>query len=224
MKPYVRTFACGIALLAGVACGGRQTTASKSAAAYDEARRNGQQVSAGEHGGHENAPATASAADATQPPMSGMDHSTMTGMNHVHKNGVDHFAMHGMDHPSMPGMKHDTMPGMRPPTSDKRHATSEHGAMPAMQHDSMAGMAHSSMPGMDHAAMPGMDHGAMASMHHATPMPLPLAAPASSSAIGATQPASTLRQDEFDAPAKSAVDDAAKATSGMRHHGDGGVR
>ena len=44
MKHQVRTLTCGVALLAAIiaaGCGGKQTMASKSAAAYDEAKKKG---------------------------------------------------------------------------------------------------------------------------------------------------------------------------------------
>jgi hypothetical protein len=68
-----------------------------------------------------------------------------------------------------------------------------------------------SMTGMDHSAMPGMQHGSPSAA------PLTMAPPTSNAAIAASQPAVTLRADEFDAPAPSAVEEAAKAASGMSH-------
>ena len=167
MKHHVRTIVHGTALLVGIAmmlgaCGGKQTMASKSAAAYDEARKKGLPVSAGEHGGHE-------AGTAAEPPPAG----------------------------SAPA--------------------SEHGSMPGMDHSQMSGMQHGSagqpldMGAMQHGSMAGMQHGSMTNMQHGSAAPLAIAPPTSNSAIAQTQPALTLRQDEFDAPAPSAVDEAAKA-------------
>jgi hypothetical protein len=91
--------------------------------------------------------------------------------------------------------------------------------MGAATHD-MAGMDHSTMAGMDHAKTPGMQHsGAMAGMpvmHNGSPAaaPLVIAPPASNAAIARIQPAATLRGDEFDAPAPTAMEEAAKGASG----------
>ena len=176
-----------------VACGGKQTMASKSAAAYDEARKKGLPVSAGEHGGHEAGTAAepaspASAAASEHGSMPGMDHSGMPGMRDSGGNKSQH-EMAGMDHSSMAGMDHAQMSGMQHGSAGQPHD------MGAMQHGSMA----------------GMQHGSMTNMQHGSAAPLAIAPPTSNSAIAQTQPASTLRQDEFDAPAPSAVDEAAKA-------------
>jgi hypothetical protein len=66
------------------------------------------------------------------------------------------------------------------------------------------------MAGMDHSAMPGMQHGARA----LPPQPPP---PVTNAAIARTQPAATLRADEFDAPAPVSVDESVKAGAGMSH-------
>ncbi len=201
MKHHVRTIVHGTALLVGMAmmlgaCGGKQTMASKSAAAYDEARKKGLPVSAGQH------------------EMAGMDHSSMPGMDHSHMSGMQHgsktasaHGMAGMDHSSMAGKDHAQMSGMQHGSAAQPHG--------AMQHGSMA----------------GMQHGSMTNMPHGSAAPLAIAPPTSNAAIAQTQPASTLRQDEFDAPAPSAVEEAAKAAGGTptppkppshEHRHDGG--
>ena len=115
----------------------------------------------------------------------------------------------------MPGMDHSGMPGMRDSGGNK----SQH-EMAGMDHSSMAGMDHAQMSGMQHGSagqphdMGAMQHGSMAGMRHGSAAPLVIAPPTSNSAIAQTHPASTLRQDEFDAPAPSAVDEAAKAAGG----------
>src|SRR5437867_12568679 len=117
-----------------VGCGGKQSVASKSAAAYRGAVEKGIPV---EGGGHEHG--------ATGKNMSGMEHSEMKGMANMP--GMQHGSMQGMK--NMPGMQHGSMQGMK--------------NMPGMQHGSMQGMAnmsgmqHGSMQGM--ANMPGMKHG-----------------------------------------------------------------
>ena len=95
-----------------VGCGGKQSVASKSAAAYRGAVEKGIPV---EGGGHEHG--------ATGKNMSGMEHSEMKGMANMP--GMQHGSMQGMK--NMPGMQHGSMQGMA--------------NMPGMQHGSMQGMA-----------------------------------------------------------------------------------
>jgi uncharacterized protein involved in copper resistance len=136
MKHYVRTLACVVTLLVA-GCGGKQTVASKSAAAFDAA------------GGHVAPTAEPPAATATSEhaAMPGMDHSTMPAMDHTKMPGMEHAKMAGMDHTKMPGMDHTKMPGM------------DHTKMPGMDHTKMPGMDHTKMLAMDHSTMPGMQHG-----------------------------------------------------------------
>ena len=212
MKHHIRTLGCGIGLLAAmvmVACGGRQTMASKSAAAFDEARKKGISIASGEHGGHTTEAVAEPSAGATgatgHSAMAGMDHSRMSGMDHSATPATDPSAMPGMQHGSstagaheMAGMDHTTMPGM------------QHGSSTAGAHDRAA---------MDHAAMPQMAHGSMPAMRHRSPTATPMAMtpPTSNAAIAHTQPAATLQADEFDAPAPTAVAEAAKGATGMSH-------
>ncbi len=73
----------------------------------------------------------------------------------------------------------------------------------------MAGMQH----GGTMAAMPGMQHGSQTA-------PIVIPPPTSNAAIAQMQPAATLRPDELDAPAPTAIDEAAKAAAGMSHSMD----
>ena len=143
------------------ACGGKQSVASKSAAAFREAQQKGLPISGDAHGGH-----SASGAEDSASTTGGTDHSTMTGMDQSAMTGMDHSnmpgmksrgqsGMAGMDHSSMPGMKSGAQPGM---------AGMDHSNMPAMKSGAQPGMA-----GMDHSNMPGMKSGAqsgMAGMDH----------------------------------------------------------
>ena len=267
MKHYVRAISYGatfLAVLALLACGGRQTTASKSAAAYDEAMKKGVPIAGGEHGGHTNdtadgATATATTADQNKgtSQMPGMDHSS-AGMDHSTMPGMPHAAaaagseMAGMDHASMSGASHSTMPGMQhtdPAAGTHGMAAMDHSKMPGMNHGGsvpgahdMAGMDHSTTAGMDHSTMAGMDHSRMSAttqagspshdmagmngdsmagmtgMHHGTSVTPPaIAPPTTNTAIAGAQPAVTLHADGFDAPAASAIQESAKASSGMDH-------
>jgi uncharacterized protein involved in copper resistance len=126
MKHYVRTLTCVVALFAA-GCGGKQTMASKSAAAFDAA---GGQVE------HAAEPSAATETTAEHAAMPRMDHATMPGMDHTKMPGMpvmDPMKMPGMDHTKTPGMDHTKMPG---------------------DHSTMAGMDHSTMPGMQHGSSP----------------------------------------------------------------------
>ncbi len=204
MNRISRTFACGalIALAAVFAtCGGKQSMASKSAAAYVKAQKQGIPVSGGEHGGH--------AADHAG--VERMDHATMTGMDHSRMTGTQHGSMAGMNDMKMRA-GHTGMAGM------------DHGAMQSAEHAGMSGVDHAQMPGMQHGAtsgagghaMTGMEHGAMPGMQHGTNAQVNVVtdAPRTNNAIANVQPGATLRSDDFDAPAPAAVAEAAKATSG----------
>jgi hypothetical protein len=207
MKHHDDTLACSAALLAAmamtlVACGGRETMASKSAAAYDEAKKKGVPIAAGEHGGHSNeATPGQSAADAATE----ADHGAMPGMDKPRITTGKHGQLAGMDHSKMTGM--------------------QHGSSGAGAHD-MAGMDHSAMQGMAHGSMPGMQNaGSMAGMpgmqHSSTTPATMVAPPTTNTAIAQTQPAATLRPDELDAPAPTAIEEAAKAALGSNHATDG---
>src|SRR5437870_5182912 len=126
MKHHVRTLTRVVALLAAIlvlGCGGKQTMASKSAAAFDEAKKTGIPIAAGERRGHSAEAGTEHAGVATE-----TGHATMTGMNHATMTAMDHGAMPGMDQSQMP------------------HA--DHAQMSGMDHSRMAGMDHSKMPAM----------------------------------------------------------------------------
>lgn len=188
MKRSTRALACTslvavlAVLVASAGCGGKQSMASKSAAAYAEAKKKGLPISGGEHEGH-----AATTAD-------GEGHAAMEAMDHAAMEGVDHSKMAGMNHSKMPGIDHSKMAGM------------DHSKMPEMDHSKMAGMDHSKMTGMDHANMPGMQHGASSAS-----VAVVTEAPRSSSEVARIVPGETLRSDPFDTPAPIAVAEAAKA-------------
>jgi hypothetical protein len=164
-----------VGLLAAAAlapgCGGDQTTASKSAAAFDEAQRKGAVPSGGEAHGQHGAAEEAKAGSATgqggaaaphtghdtqgglqapgkAPDMAGMDHSRKRGMRETAGAGTR--AAPGMDHANMPGMA--GAQASRPGTGGAR-------AQPHAGHTTtpMAGIDHANMPGMagTQAAPPG---------------------------------------------------------------------
>src|SRR5260221_6073565 len=144
MKHHIRTLACDAALLAAmavVACGGKQTMASKSAAAFDEAKKKGIPIEAGEHGGHSAEPAGAATIETETAEMPGMDHDAMPGTDHSQMAGMKHGAAGSGTH-DMAGMDHSAMAGM-----DHSRMRMKHGAAGSSAHD-MAGMDHSSMAGM----------------------------------------------------------------------------
>ena len=235
MKHYMRRSATGsliaIALLLSVlACGGKQTVASKSAAAFREAQTKGTPPGGEAHGGHSAAGATDSAGDHAT--MTGMDHSTMTGMDHSTMTGGTG-AMAGMDHsknqPGQPmaGMDHSKMQTGQQPMAGMDHSKMQTGQQP------LAGMDHSKMQtgqqpmaGMDHSKMQagqqpmaGMDHSNMPGMQQGTPPAAVVNPPTTNAEIQRLRPASTLKGDAFDAPAAAAVSEAMKASQGGGHEG-----
>ncbi len=120
----------GLALVSAAlllaACGGKQTMASKSAAAYREAQAKGIAVTGGHEHGHETGAAATSSMDE-------MDHSTMdhSAMDHT---SMDHTSMDhtSMDHASM---DHSTMNHAAMDHSTMDHSAMDHSAHAAMQHD-----------------------------------------------------------------------------------------
>jgi hypothetical protein len=215
MQKHIRA---GVILLAigatlfALSCGGKQSMASKSAAAYRDAVAKGIPVGSGEHGGHAAAVESSAEAGGGHDNMAGMDHSqmqhgssssmaSMPGMQHgstAGMSGMDHSKMHGSSQSmtKMPGMQHGSMAEM----SGMDHSQMQHGSTGAKA--TMPGMQHGSMPGMSN--MPGMQHGATA----VAPVP---PAPTNSSAIAKLNPSATLSPDSFDQPAPSAVSEANKA-------------
>src|SRR5437764_12368677 len=108
MKHHIHALACGAALLGAigvVACGGKQTMASKSAAAYDEAKKKGIPIEAGEHGAHSAEPAGAATTSTETAAMPGMDHGAMLGMDHSATAGMQQGATGSSAH-DMAGMDH----------------------------------------------------------------------------------------------------------------------
>ena len=189
---FIGAIACA-AIIAAAACGGKQSVASRSAAAYRQAIAEGKDVGAGGrvHGGHGQAESAETAAaphdmsemdrgskpamkDESMPAMhhGSADMKNMPGMQHGTTSTMDHGQMqHGASQPmaNMPGMQHGT-------TSTKNHGQMQHGAsqpmvdMPGMQHSTTSTMDHGQM---QHGAsqpmvdMPGMQHGATSTMDHA---------------------------------------------------------
>jgi len=183
--------------LGSMGCGGTDSTASKSAAAYAEAKRKGLEIG-GEHGGHGAHGGDSSASDA----MAGMDHSqTAESTAEMDHSGMQPGSMAGMDHSQH---RSESTAG----TDHSRH-----------QSESMAQMDHSemqpgSMPGMDHSQMqPGMHHGAgdlIPSGGLWGPVAGSLRPAADSSSATA---ATTLGPDSLDAAAPISIREAQKSVS-----------
>lgn len=232
MQYQVRTLACRTVLLMTMpmtlfACGGRQTMASRSAAAYDEATKKGIPAASGEHGGHIAEAATqaqdgTSASAADQTAMSGMDHTTKTGMDHDAMKRMDHPQTRTQDHGQMSAMEHSKMQSGKSAAPRHDMAEMDQGSMSGMQHGQSAAASHS-MAGMDHASMPAVAPASMEGMQHgsATPPAVVAMPPTSNASIAQIQPAATLRADEFDAPSPDAIAEAAKGAAGMSHSTDG---
>ena len=172
-------------------CGGDQTTASKSAAAFDDALRKGAApTSGGAHGHH-------GAAEATK-------RESAAG----HETAPEHSG-HGGDGSSAqdPGMRHEpTAEGVTSRPSQRGHAAGVHGT----DHSPTTGPARSAA-GTDHSTMnhsntSGMDHSKMehASVDAAPPVPERPAVASAERLIA------TLRPDPLDVPEPTALREAAK--------------
>ena len=212
MRQQQRTFLCAFVVALAfflAACGGKETMASKSAAAYHEAKTKGTPVGGGhEHGGHAIEGATDHSTMTDRPAM---DHSTMAGMDpsptgSMDHSTMDHSTMTGTGHSKMTAADHSQMAGM-----DRSTTTTDHSSMAGMDH---SGAQPGSMAGVSDSAMQGMHHGAPSAA-----VAVVTAAPRSSAEIGRVDPAATLRPDAFDAPAAASVAEAAKAAGGGSHAG-----
>lgn len=127
-RASTRTLAGGVlplvAMIAG--CGGKETTASRSAAAYDEAQRKGVAVGGAAHGAQPSPETTATA-------MPGVDHSATGAKAHDPHAGMDHSGMAGMQARSQPrtdphaGMDHSKMSGMKPSVGGMDQSKASHG-------------------------------------------------------------------------------------------------
>jgi len=190
MKHHLRTLMCGsMVLVAGfaAACGGKESMASKSAAAYRDAQAKGVPVGGGgAHGGHQ---ATATGEPGAE--MKAMDPSTMTGMDHSQMAGMTHSTTSGASKTNASAMQHDMS------TMSQGSSAKPEGSMAGMQHGAATS-----------GPMAGMQHGSSA------PANLTIGAPTSNSAIASIRPGATLRPDDFDAPVPIAVAEASKAASG----------
>lgn len=180
-----------VALL--ISCGGRQSVASRSAAALQEAQKKGLPVSGEGHGGH------TATVEGDRDQTGTVDHSAMPGM--------DHSQMRGMDHSQMTGAQHGSMAGMQGHTAAMQHDTTR---TAGMQHD-MSSMQHGSA-----MIPPGGLWGPVAgSLDVAAPVAaptLPIAAsPREAAAISQLKPSSTLRADAQDTPAAVSVTEAQKS-------------
>jgi hypothetical protein len=217
-----------VALAAAAGCRREPTTASRSAAAYDEAVKKGEPLEAGDghdHDGHapsaagEPAETSESAhaghAAAGAPAGDGRGHADHAATGRA---GMDHSAMdHDHAAPSRDGRSHG-------PAAHTGHSATTAAAPGAAGHADHAGMQGAPSGGTGHQAhgappqarsasgppeaAPMTEHPAMG--HAPGPVPAPSPEPGSKAAVPG-QPAETLRNDTLDAPAATAVRDAARA-------------
>lgn len=123
-NPVFAAVAAATLLLA--ACGGKQSMASKSAAAFREAQAKGTPAGEPSHGGH--------AATPDGSLTTSTDHAEMSEMEHAATPDMDHSTMEGMGH-AQPGMQHERAPhgqhGQKTPSGTSptpmEHGTMQHG-------------------------------------------------------------------------------------------------
>ena len=182
-------------------CAERRTVASKSADAYDQARRNDAPIGKGHgHGSSPDASAGPGKAQEGKAHSEGQGHSAAAGGQTGALGHVDHGAqpVHAMDHGAH-GSKPSTAPTSgRPPKVP--HAGHGSSAAPAQEVQAdHSQMDHSSSSGSGHEGMAHGD-GAMASR------------PESASTIAdAGAPAASLRANDIDAPVPTATAEALRA-------------
>jgi hypothetical protein len=214
-----RVFFLALAALAvtvGTGCRRNQTTASRSAAAFDATGGKTASPEPGSegaaHGGHaaptSASPAAGAALEGMAAPNSGTSADPMAGMDHSRMGGSG-----GTASGSMAGMDHSRMRGAARPQT---------GSMAGMDHSHMGasrGTASGSMAEMDHSQMPmssqptPADHVAMG---HG-PAPTARAPEVTSATAQPGAPTATLTRDALDAPAPTAIEEASRAESMAGH-------
>ena len=219
------------AIVLTLACGGEQSVASKSAAAYRQAQSKGLPVGGGhEHGGHAATAtatsttaetgidhsahgATASAAHAT------MDHGATPSETHAgHGAAATSHAQHGRSAMAASGHDQHAMPSVASTTD---HSTMQHGTTDhrTMQHGTTPASPDSHAQHRPSSATAHAQHGVTsASGRTASPI-APITAPQSNAEIRGVQPSATLQRDAFDAAAPRSVSEASKALAGGDHDG-----
>jgi hypothetical protein len=234
MNRYPGMHILRVALLAsaliGAACGGEQSVASKSAAAYREAQAKGIPVGGGHEHGAPAATATTTPIDHSAhgtgaDPHAGMNHGTGSpaAMDHSAHGAANAHAGHGTTANAHAGHRTtaDAHAGHgRAANAHAQHRASPatggahgaHGTTPAATHDQHAGMQHGTQ---SPAADPHAGHRAAVPPGTSTIA----AAPRSNTEMQRLRPAATLSGDAFDAPAPASVSEAAKAAQGGGHEG-----
>jgi hypothetical protein len=228
-----------VAILLIAACGGRDNVASRSAAAYQEAREKGIEITGD---GHDHDHHAGGAADGHADHTTGDAADPHAGHAAAGQGGVDHSA-HGMTSGSGSAQMDHSAAGhgaqmMQHGTSGQhgamqhgaaQHGTSgQHGAMQhgtaqqgtTGQHGTMQHGATGQHGAMQHGtAQQGAigQHGAM--QHGAAQQAIAPEGPQASDELFAVQPASTLRADPFDRPVPISVAEAEKA-AGEGDHGE----
>lgn len=202
-------------------CGGNQTTASKSAAAFDEAQRKGVPPTAGEaHGQHGDAARATDHSAHGGSAIPGMDHANMPGRTgprgaHTGSTAAPRPSQTRAPHAHTPvaGKNHSNMPGLA--TAHGVHPGSTAAGTPG---HTRAPRVSAPKTGMDHANMPGTDHSAMAQPRASTAPPVPERPAAVASR---EQLVATLRPDGLDVPEPTAIREAARAAE-IAQQMDGG--
>jgi len=183
-------------LTAGAACRSKETTASRSAAAFDEAQRKGTPVEKGAaHGGHgapvggkpvEAVPAdphaahgaaaeTSGAKSGEKAPMTGMDHSRMSGAGSGKQpaTGTEHSTMPGAQHSKPAAMDHAAMghgASMPPPSPEPAAASAQPGQPAAtLQADDVDAPAATSLRDAERSAALAKEMAGGHGMQHGTP-------------------------------------------------------
>ncbi len=203
MKSPLHLVAISILVLAG--CGGQKSVASRSQAAYVEAKAKGVDVSSGSGGVHGGHVADADAPGTTSDSMAGMDHSKMDMSKPDSMSGMDHSKMDMSKPGSMPGMDHSKMDMSKP------------GSMPGMDHSKMGGM---DMSGRDVIPQQGLWSAVPVTTSPTMSGSSSPPAPTSNSSMRQLSPSSTLELDAQDQTSPVSAAEAVKS-SAMEHSMEG---
>jgi hypothetical protein len=197
-RATVRILATGTVpvLILALGCSDRKTVASKSAAAYDEARQRGVPVGGGH--GHDPSPEGG--------PTSGGPHATHDASatdtkrerRSAHE-GAGRSGHSGAAPRKRADMDHSRMGHTGAAAAD--HSAAGHAGTAAVDHSKM-----------DHSQPTGMDHSRRAEHGGGMALPLPKPEPVAATAAPG-EPAATLRPDPIDAPAATAITDSARSAA-----------
>jgi hypothetical protein len=186
-KPVFAALAAATLLLAG--CGGKQSMASKSAAAFREAAGKGAPVGEPSHGGHAATPGGSATTPADHTGMSEMEHSATPGTDKSTMSGMGH-AEAGMQHEKAPHGQHDMKMSSEASATPMDDGAMQHG----MQHGETTSPAEGMAEVRPEEAHPGRPSSKLAPDSLDAPAPTSVSDAARSAEDGVTRPRDGARR------------------------------